>query len=85
MLQISNAAQQRIHRVYRRMQARGKPHHVIVVACARELACFLWAAATAPKPSPHSPRVQEAGASGRSAAGTRDTAMSNTPGCHARS
>jgi transposase len=48
VLQISNAAQQRIHRVYTRMKARGKPHHVIVVACARELACFLWAAATAP-------------------------------------
>jgi len=28
-------------------RARGKPHNVIVVACARELACFLWAAATA--------------------------------------
>ena len=26
---------------------RGKPHNVTVVACARELACFLWAAATA--------------------------------------
>jgi transposase len=48
VLAISNAAQQRIHRVYHRMKARGKPHHVIVVACARELACFLWAAATAP-------------------------------------
>jgi hypothetical protein len=48
VLQISNAAQQRIHRVYRRMKAREKPHHVTVVACARELACFLWAAATAP-------------------------------------
>ena len=47
-LQIANTAQQRIHRVYHRMKARGKPHHVIVVACARELACFLWAAATAP-------------------------------------
>jgi transposase len=48
VLQIANTAQQRIHRVYHRMKARGKPHHVIVVACARELACFLWAAATAP-------------------------------------
>jgi transposase len=48
VLQISNAAQQRLYRVYHRMKARGKPHHVIVVACARELACFLWAAATAP-------------------------------------
>jgi transposase len=48
VLQISNTAQQRIHRVYTRMKARGKPHHVTVVASARELACFLWAAATAP-------------------------------------
>ena len=30
-----------------RMRARGKPHNVTVVACARQLACFLWAAATA--------------------------------------
>jgi len=48
VLQISNTAQQRIHRVYTRMKARGKPHHVTIVACARELSCFLWAAATAP-------------------------------------
>jgi transposase len=48
VLQIANLAQQRIYRVYRRMKARGKPDHVIVVACARELSCFLWAAATAP-------------------------------------
>jgi len=46
ILQIANHAQQRLHRVYRRMRARGKPHNVTVVACARELACFLWAAAT---------------------------------------
>jgi transposase len=47
ILQISNRAQQRLHRVHKRMRARGKPGNVIVVACARELACFLWAAATA--------------------------------------
>lgn len=47
ILQISNRAQQRLHRVNRRMRARGKPHNLTVVACARELACFLWAAATA--------------------------------------
>jgi hypothetical protein len=29
------------------MRSRGKPHHVTVVACARQLAGFLWAAATA--------------------------------------
>jgi transposase len=48
VLQIANRAQHRIHRVYTRMRSRGKPHNAIVVACARELACFLWAAATAP-------------------------------------
>jgi transposase len=48
VLQISHRAQQRLHRVYTGMRARGKPHNVTVVACARELACFLWAAATAP-------------------------------------
>jgi len=47
VLQIANRAQQRLHRVHRRMRARGKPGNVIVVACARELACFLWAAVTA--------------------------------------
>jgi transposase len=47
VLQIANDAQQRLHRVARRMKARGKPHHVTTVAMARELSCFLWAAATA--------------------------------------
>ena len=47
VLQIANRAQQRLHRVYHRMRGRGKAHNVTVVACARELACFLWAAATA--------------------------------------
>jgi len=47
ILQIANRAQHRLHRVYHRMRGRGKAHNVIVVACARELACFLWAAATA--------------------------------------
>jgi transposase len=47
VLQIANRAQHRLHRVYHRMRGRGKPHNVTVVACARELACFLWAAATA--------------------------------------
>jgi transposase len=47
VLQIANRAQQRLHRVYHRMRGRGKAHNVIVVACARELSCFLWAAATA--------------------------------------
>ena len=47
VLQISNPAQQRLYRVHKKMRARGKPRNVTVVACARELSCFLWAAATA--------------------------------------
>lgn len=48
VLQISNHAQQRLHHLYTSMKARGKPHNVVVVAVARELSCFLWAAATTP-------------------------------------
>jgi transposase len=47
VLRISNKAQQRLHHVYQQLKARGKPHGVVTVAVARELACFLWAAATA--------------------------------------
>lgn len=47
ILAISNRAQQRLHKVNCSMKARGKPHNVTVIACARQLACFLWAAATA--------------------------------------
>jgi transposase len=38
--------QQRLFKRWRRMAARGKPHQKIVVACARELAGFVWAIAT---------------------------------------
>src|SRR5205807_1034267 len=38
--------QQRLYRRWRRMAARGKPRQKIVVACARELAGFIWAIAT---------------------------------------
>jgi transposase len=47
VIAISNRAQLRLHHVTRSMKARGKPHHVTVVAAARQLAGFLWAAATA--------------------------------------
>jgi transposase len=47
ILQIASRARLRLHRVHGRMRSRGKPGNVTVVACARELACFLWAAATA--------------------------------------
>lgn len=48
VLQIANRCQQRLHKVHARMRNRGKPGNVTNVAVARELACFLWAAATAP-------------------------------------
>jgi transposase len=38
--------QQRLHKRWRRMAARGKPNQKIAVACARELAGFVWAIAT---------------------------------------
>ena len=38
--------QQRLYQRWRRMTARGKPHQKIVVACARELAGFVWAITT---------------------------------------
>jgi transposase len=48
VLQIARCAQTRLYRVHRRVQERKKPGNVITVACARELACLLWAAASAP-------------------------------------
>jgi len=48
VLQIAWRAQHRLLRVHRRLRAAHKPPNVVNVACARELACFLWAAATSP-------------------------------------
>ena len=48
VLQIAWRAQHRLYRLQRRLRARGKPGNIAVVATARELACFLWAAAVAP-------------------------------------
>jgi transposase len=48
VLQIAWRAQHRLHRVHRRLRAHRKPANVVNVAVARELSCFLWAAATAP-------------------------------------
>jgi transposase len=48
VLQIAWRAQHRLHRVHHRLRERGKPHNVATIAVARELAGFLWAAATAP-------------------------------------
>jgi transposase len=48
ILQIAWKAQHRLHRVHMRFKTRGKPANVATIAVARELAGFLWAAATAP-------------------------------------
>jgi transposase len=47
VIQIALRAQRRLHRLHHRLRERGKPANVSNVAVARELACFLWAAATA--------------------------------------
>jgi len=46
VLERAWACQQRLHRRFQRMAGRGKPQQKIVVACARELAGFVWAIAT---------------------------------------
>lgn len=46
VLERAWACQQRLHRRFHRMAGRGKPSQKIVVACARELAGFVWAIAT---------------------------------------
>ena len=48
VLQIAHRAQRRLHRTHHRFKERGKPANVATIAVARELAGFLWAAATAP-------------------------------------
>lgn len=45
-------AQQRLHRRYQRLLARGKPKQHIVTAVARELTGFVWAALTQPSDRP---------------------------------
>jgi len=47
VLQIAWRAQHRLYRQYARLRGRGKPGNIAAVAIARELACFLWAAAVA--------------------------------------
>jgi transposase len=47
VLQIAWRAQRRLYRLGQRLRGRGKPGNVATVAVARELACFLWAAAVA--------------------------------------
>ena len=46
VIERSWRCQQRLHQRWQRMAGRGKPQQKIVVACARELAGFVWAIAT---------------------------------------
>lgn len=48
VLQIAWRAQHRLHRLHHHLTDRNKPSKLATVAVARELAGFLWAAATAP-------------------------------------
>jgi transposase len=48
VIAIADRAQQRLHRRYRRLTERGKPANKAVVATARELVAFLWAALQPP-------------------------------------
>jgi transposase len=48
VLAISARCQRRVYRTHTELRGRGKPANVATVAAARELACFLWAAVTAP-------------------------------------
>jgi len=47
VLQIAWRCQHRLHRLHRGLRERHKPPNLVTVALARELACFLWAAAVA--------------------------------------
>jgi len=44
ILAVADRAQQRLHRRYVRLCARGKPHNKVTVAIARELVGFIWVA-----------------------------------------
>ena len=44
VIALADRAQQRLHRRYRRLVERGKPHNKVVVAVGRELVGFVWAA-----------------------------------------
>jgi hypothetical protein len=46
VIQVALRAERRLHRLDQRLRERGKPGNLTTVAVARELACFLWAAAT---------------------------------------
>jgi transposase len=48
VLQIAWRAQHRLHHTHHRLRNRGKHPNLATAAAARELACFCWAAATAP-------------------------------------
>ncbi len=87
VLQISNRAQHRLHRVYTRMRVtrqaaqrdrrRVRPRAVLLPVGRRDR--------TLTQHSTAAPRLRRPGRRADTAAGTRDTTMSNTLRCHARS
>jgi transposase len=53
VIAIARKAQQRLHRVWRRLDGeRGKRRTIVAVAVARELAGLCWALAKADRPRP---------------------------------
>jgi len=46
---VADRAQQRLHRRYRRLLERGKPHNKVVAAVGRELVGFVWAVLQPPQ------------------------------------
>jgi transposase len=44
VIAVADRAQQRLHRRYTRLSARGKNHNQVIAAVGRELVGFLWAA-----------------------------------------
>jgi transposase len=68
VIAIADRAQHRLHRRYRRLIERGKPTSKAVVAVARELAGFIWAALQHPQQPgghPRAPSVRPARAQSR--------------------
>jgi transposase len=82
VIAIADKAQERLNRRYRAMTERGKPTNKVVVAIARELVGFLWAAlqnpTTTPTPSKKSPSKAQSTAGSRSVKDAQEGAASGS-------
>ena len=67
--QIAGPAQRRLYRMHPALREHHKPANMANAARARELACFLWAAATSPWPDAQ-PRPDRGAGAGHRTAGT---------------